>query len=64
MGKLVVSAPRAELTRSTAANPATGLVAAFSVVPVPVVPSSSRPGAFDSSHEDGDGKSSWNTRAY
>ena len=58
MGELAVSAPDAELTRSTAMVAATFLGAAF-----PTSSSPSRPRTFDSNHEDGGGESSWDKRA-
>jgi hypothetical protein len=58
MGKLAVSAADAEPARSTVVVSATFPVAAF-----PVSCSSSRSRAFDSNHEDGGVKSSWDKRA-
>ncbi len=58
MGKLAVSAADAEPARATALVSVTFPVAAFAV---PWSPSRSR--TFDSNHEDGGDKSSWDKRA-
>jgi hypothetical protein len=58
MGKLAVSAVDAEPARSTAVVSAT-----FPVVVFPDPCSSSRSRTFDSNHEDGGGKPSWNKQA-